>query len=386
ALYWIRRSDPFDMAIIDLELIDDIDQDFLTAIGAGGGDGSLMFPLLLLAESDPEPRLEIAIAGRISSQMPPSQLNNILSQLFAHSDQLTSPTDAAAPGNIVSIDLNAETPMAARHPLHILLAEDNRVNQKVATRILEKLGYVPDVANNGRQAVTMLEYQPYDVILMDIQMPEMDGVAAAQHIRAHWLPDKQPHIIAMTAHALAGDREYYLANGMDDYVSKPIQIEKLVTALYQVKAQPRPAPQPVPQTTPDSSINKPHPAPTTANHPVEPNGVIDMAFLKELLGPGAAEMLTELLPLYLDDGEKLVKKMMKAIDEEDGRTLKQAAHTLKGSSASLGIKKLANLSKQMESADDTEDFAEAVALFTEIEKEFAKVQVMANALAETYEV
>ena len=123
--------------------------------------------------------------------------------------------------------------MAQEHPLRILLAEDNRINQKVAIRILEKLGYKVDVVNNGRSAIEALKKQPYDVILMDIQMPEMDGVEATSIIRSQWLPAQQPYIIAMTAHAMEGDRENYLSQGMDNYVSKPIQINKLVEILHQ---------------------------------------------------------------------------------------------------------------------------------------------------------
>ena len=117
------------------------------------------------------------------------------------------------------------------HPLRILLAEDNLINQKVALRMLERLGYVADVAKNGLEAVQALSRQPYDLILMDIQMPEMDGLQATQHIRQEWLPEQQPRIVAMTANALLGDRETYLANGMDDYVSKPVKVEELTRVL-----------------------------------------------------------------------------------------------------------------------------------------------------------
>ncbi|GJM40814.1 MAG: hypothetical protein DHS20C20_10960 [Ardenticatenaceae bacterium] len=116
-------------------------------------------------------------------------------------------------------------------PLRILLAEDNLINQKVALRMLERLGYRADVAANGQEAINSLKRQPYDVILMDVQMPEMDGVSATDYIRTHWPTDQQPYIIAMTANALSGDREKYLEVGMDDYISKPVKMDKLVTAL-----------------------------------------------------------------------------------------------------------------------------------------------------------
>lgn len=121
--------------------------------------------------------------------------------------------------------------LAADHPLHILLVEDNLINQKVALRMLERLGYRADVVANGMEAVRALRLRPYDLILMDIQMPEMDGIEATQRIREGWPAENQPRIVAMTANALAGDREIYLANGMDDYVSKPIRVEELTRVL-----------------------------------------------------------------------------------------------------------------------------------------------------------
>ncbi|MCA9917016.1 MAG: response regulator [Anaerolineales bacterium] len=121
--------------------------------------------------------------------------------------------------------------LGVSHPLRILLAEDNLINQKVALRMLERLGYRADLAANGQEAVAALVNHPYDLILMDIQMPEMDGVQATQQIRQTLQPARQPRIVAVTANALAGDRERYLASGMDDYISKPIKVEELIRIL-----------------------------------------------------------------------------------------------------------------------------------------------------------
>ena len=143
----------------------------------------------------------------------------------------TSPAAATAKAaGKVSIDPQ----MAARHPLRILLAEDNVVNQKLAMRLLQQMGYRADLASNGIEAVESVARQTYDVVLMDVQMPEMDGLEASRRITAKYSADQRPRIVAMTANAMQGDREECLAAGMDDYVTKPIRVEALLQALFSV--------------------------------------------------------------------------------------------------------------------------------------------------------
>ena len=126
--------------------------------------------------------------------------------------------------------------MAAHHPLRILLAEDNLVNRKLALRLLQQMGYRADLATDGVEAVQAVERQPYDVVLMDVQMPTVDGLEATRRIVARW-PGDRPRIVAMTANAMRGDREICLAAGMDDYVTKPIRVDELVDVL--AKTRPR---------------------------------------------------------------------------------------------------------------------------------------------------
>ena len=124
-----------------------------------------------------------------------------------------------------------------KHPLRILLAEDNVVNQKLALRILQQMGYRADLASNGIEAIESVQRQTYDVVLMDVQMPEMDGLEASRKINARWRAQDRPRIIAMTANAMQGDRDMCLAAGMDDYLTKPIRVERLVEALRLVRAR-----------------------------------------------------------------------------------------------------------------------------------------------------
>jgi CheY-like chemotaxis protein len=121
--------------------------------------------------------------------------------------------------------------LGERFPMRVLLAEDNGVNQKVASLMLARLGYRPDVVGNGVEALQALEREQYDVVLMDVQMPEMDGLEATAQILMRFAPERRPYIIAMTANALTGDAERFLAAGMNDYISKPVRPENLAQSL-----------------------------------------------------------------------------------------------------------------------------------------------------------
>ena len=144
---------------------------------------------------------------------------------------------ASAPSAAAPVKTEIDATMAEHHPLRILLAEDNAVNQKLALRLLAQMGYRADVASNGLEAIECVARQRYDVVLMDVQMPEMDGLEASRRITAKWPRAERPRIVAMTANAMAGDREVCLAAGMDDYLTKPIRVDRLVQALRRSAAR-----------------------------------------------------------------------------------------------------------------------------------------------------
>jgi CheY-like chemotaxis protein len=174
---------------------------------------------------------DIDFAAQLHKPLKPSQLFDALVGIFATGvpdEQIKPPVEKP----------RFDPELGKRHPLRILLAEDNLVNQKVALRILEQSGYRADIAANGKETLESVARQSYDVILMDVQMPEMDGLEATRQILARW-PDKKnrPCIIAMTADALESDREMCLAVGMDDYVAKPIRVPELMEALGKVEAR-----------------------------------------------------------------------------------------------------------------------------------------------------
>jgi CheY-like chemotaxis protein len=226
ALSWIENGEPFDLAILDLQMPEMDGVMLAREIRKLRDEKSL--PIILLTSLG---RREIGaddldFAAYLTKPLKPSHLYDALAGLFAMS--IISP-EAAQPAK-PALDVE----LGKRHPLRILLAEDNQVNQKLALRILEQMGYRADVASNGLEAIESIERQKYDVILMDVQMPEMDGLDATRSIRRLGSVT-QPYIIAMTANALEGDREMCIAAGMDDYVSKPIRVNELVDALMKVE-------------------------------------------------------------------------------------------------------------------------------------------------------
>jgi len=225
ALNWLQRGDPFDLAILDMQMPGKDGLELAKEIREICDEKALPMVLTSSLGKQETHAPEGLFVAYMSKPIRPSVLFDTLMNLFA-----TAPRKAEE-STLVQPRLDPE--MASHHPLRILLAEDNVVNQKLALRLLSQMGYRADVAANGVEAIRSLERQPYDVILMDVQMPEMDGLEASRRICSRWPRDSRPHIIAMTANAMQGDREICLEAGMDDYVSKPIRVDELVRALYE---------------------------------------------------------------------------------------------------------------------------------------------------------
>jgi len=227
ALELIQRGEAFDVAILDMQMPEMDGVMLAGAIRELLGARAQSLPLVMLtslgqAEVSREP-----FAAYLVKPVKSAQLRAVLTQIF---DQ-----GAAAAALRPSGQSPFDRSMAERLPLRVLLAEDNLVNQRLAVRLLDRMGYRPDLAANGLEALQALERQAYDVVLMDMQMPELDGLEATRRIRQQFPPEYQPRIIAMTANAMQGDREACLAAGMDDYVSKPVNVKELIAALERVQ-------------------------------------------------------------------------------------------------------------------------------------------------------
>jgi CheY-like chemotaxis protein len=222
ALAAVARGNHYDAAILDMQMPDMDGLTLAREIRKVAGGASL--PLIMLSSLGrrPDEQNEIGFVAQLNKPIKASRMLDALTSALSG-----RPRTVRAPASKSVFDVT----FGQLHPLRILLAEDNLVNQKVAVAILQRVGYSPDVVDNGREALEALRRQPYDVILLDMEMPEMGGEEAAVLIAQEWPHATRPRIVAMTAHAFEGDRERFLAAGMDDYVSKPIRPEDLMRAL-----------------------------------------------------------------------------------------------------------------------------------------------------------
>jgi two-component system, sensor histidine kinase and response regulator len=237
--------------------------------------------------------------------------------------------------------------------LRVLLAEDSFVNQKLVVTLLEREGHTVHVAGNGRIALAALAAQTFDLVLMDVQMPEMDGLEATAAIRTRERTSDSGHvpIIAMTAHALKGDRERCLEAGMDEYLSKPIHPRQLLEMIWRVMGIAAAA--------------------ATVEGAASEADVIDWGKLAEA-APGNGKMIAAIVEAALQDAPRLLAAIREAIDSRDASALRLAAHGLKGSLQYFGAPRAVELAAQLESLGQQNDLAEAPALLPQLEAEMAR--------------
>jgi PAS domain S-box-containing protein len=334
ALELIAQGEPFDVAVLDMMMPEMDGVALARAIREHRSESEL--PLLLLTSLGRLPQLqsEGVFSAQLAKPLKASQLYNTLLQLLT-------------PGGPVEEIEPVTDGKHARSALRILLAEDNAMNQKVALRLLERLGYGADVATNGVEAIEALERQPYDVVLMDVQMPELDGLDATRRICERWPAEERPHIIAMTANALPEDREACFAAGMNDYVAKPIRAEELVAALKRAK--------PLGIGDGGSTIA---------------SVSLDDGALKNLRDLGGDDFLGEVIEAFLADAPELMATLRRSLDERNHEELRRAAHTLKSNGATLGAEEFAELCRALEQHAKAGDFDGASELVNRVEQKY----------------
>jgi PAS domain S-box-containing protein len=345
ALELIEQGEQFDVAVLDM-MMPEMDGLALAGEIRQRRDESEL-PLLLLTSLGRLPQLQTGgvFSAQLAKPLKASQLYNTLLQLLtgrAGEEEVETVTDGKR----------------ARSALRILLAEDNAMNQKVALRLLEQLGYRADVAANGREAIEALEQQPYDVVLMDVQMPELDGLDATRQICERWPEESRPHIVAMTANALPEDREACFAAGMNDYVAKPIRTEELVAALKRVR-------------------------------PLADGGgaagavahvSLDDGALQTLRGLGGDQFLDEVIDAFLADAPELVATLRRSLDSRNCEELRRAAHTLKSNGATLGAERFSELCQTLEQQAKSGELDDAAELVERIEQEYRPLEEALSAL------
>ena len=261
-----------------------------------------------------------------------------------------------------------DSDFARRLPLRVLLADDNPINQKVGVSVLGKLGYRADLAADGNEVLKALEQKTYDVLFLDVQMPELDGMDCARIICERWTRDRRPVIIAMTGNALMGDREKCLASGMDDYISKPVRIADLQAAIERWG--------PTKVVKHDTSYFMRNPSDLSP-------GLLDegiIAELREMSPTNGVSMLVELIDLYIESAPARVVQIAQAAD--DPKKLAFQAHALKSMSLNMGCKRIIELAQRLETLGNSGKVIGAMKIIQELEGAFTQTKVQLLVLRE----
>jgi len=374
------REKPFDVAIIDLCMPGQDGLDVGRSIRADPEIAGVRLVMLtgLGHRGHAEAARRAGFAAYLSKPVRLDQLRVCLETVVAQAPvaggagaaEAGAPATSASP--LVTKHTIAEAASAARP--RVLVAEDNVVNQRVAVVMLEKLGCVVDVAADGVEAVAALDRRSYAAVLMDCQMPEMDGFEAAAAIRERERAGGRPRvaIVALTAHAMRGDRERCLAAGMDDYLAKPIRREELERVLKPW----------LPAAGPAAARTAPAPAAAAPAVPAAPEGppagpAVDDAVidgLRALADDSEPHFLASLIQTYLDDAPVRVAAIEQAAARGDAKALEKAAHALKGSSRNLGAPALATLCEEIERAGAAKEIAHAAGAVARLRGELERAR------------
>ncbi|HXH70194.1 MAG TPA: response regulator [Pyrinomonadaceae bacterium] len=362
-----QNGKPFDVALFDFNMPKMDGFELARAIKA---DKKLSAVRLVLMPSfdnrgDRQTAREIGIAAYLIKPVKQSQLFDCLAMVLGESESMPS---TAADSTAVSAATNQNNlitrhSLAENHPVssaRILIAEDNVVNQKVAKRQVEKLGYHADVVGNGVEALAALAETSYDIVLMDCQMPEMGGYEATAELRLREGKDKRTVVIALTANALEGESEKCLAAEMDDYLSKPVNVVELQNVLK--RWQP-------------SLAEKIHTTASPQGTSVrQPSSLVDMDRLRDVT-ENDQELMRELIKIYLQQMSENLEKLKAAVEAGASDEIKRLAHTMLGGSATCGMNAVVASLRQLEQVDyGAGRTSDAAALVVRVEQDFERTK------------
>jgi PAS domain S-box-containing protein len=343
---------PYDLAILDF-LMPGMDGFALAEAIKSDADISPVRLVLLTSageRGDGARARNTGIAAYLSKPVRQSQLFDCLISVM--SEAVNEKESTSQPSTLVTKHNLKEKKIMS--PKLILLAEDNIVNQKVAIRQLQKLGYRCDAVTNGREAIEALSRIPYDLVLMDCQMPEMDGYEATREIRRREGETKHTPVVAMTAHALEGDREKCIASGMDDYIAKPVKAEALKDALDRFLSD---------------SIAEATDTETAADN----TSPVDMERLRAALGDDPVSV-SDVLTLYLNDMSNSLDRMEMAVRSSEYAEIESIAHSCAGTSAICGMTAVVASLRELETAGRTHDLTNAAGTVAEAKRQFQRIQ------------
>jgi PAS domain S-box-containing protein len=366
ALEWVRRGDPFDVALLDRQMPEMDGMTLAEEIRQVRGAEDLPLVVLSSLGQYEAVSVDLSVAAFLLKPIKASQLYNALVGIFAASD-LTGAGEAISADSGRPSEFDPQ--MSRKLPLRILLAEDNPVNQKLALQLLKRLGYQAEVACNGLEALQALRQQPYDVVFMDMQMPEMDGLEATRAIHQEWPRQRKPRIVAMTANVTIEDRQACIEAGMDDYLGKPIKVNELVRALSQVRPQ---APAEARPGAPAQDVKTPVDSHLGAGLDMHegtlpPLAGLDAGALQKLreAAGGDSAFLVEMIDAFLEDAPRLLLDIQHAIKSQDAPLLRRAAHSLKSNAREFGAAGLSGFCLELENigkAGSVEGAADKVGL------------------------
>ena len=355
AMELLRNGNNFDLALVDLHLpgLDGL----AVAAEMQKFPKASMLPIVLLmplGKNDSADGARVMFAHTCPKPVKPAQLSAALERALLSPRIPTKLPEAPKP----------ELLLAAKLPLRILLVDDNTINLKVAVRLLQQLGFQPDTATNGREALEALDRRPFDLIFMDVMMPEIDGLEATRLIRKRQMNGDQKNysrriiIIAMTAHAMQGDRDKCIASGMDDYLAKPVR-PKDVHDMVEKWGGKLVAESLTPEIQPVSKADE--------NAPVDMDRMTDLT-------DGNMDNLCELVEMFMKQTHKQFAQMTEAIKELNADSVRRLAHSCAGASATLGMTQLVPKLRQLERLGASGTVVEAGPICEDARREFVRIQ------------